>query len=71
MLQIEVIIHYNDTFEIESFNNRLQKFNQYLSDYIKISNKRQLSRKNLRSQSYKYEKDNKVAIYSFHAHEHF
>ena len=71
MLQTEVIIHHNDTFEIESFDNRLQKLNQYSSYYIKISNRRQFSKRNLRSRNYKHEKDSKIPIYSFHAHEHF
>ena len=71
MLQIEIIIYYNDRFEIESFDNRLQKLNQYSSYHIKISNRRQFSRRNLKSRNYKHKKNNKVTIYSFHAHEHF
>ena len=58
-------------FKIESFDNRLQKLNQYLLYYIKISNRRQFSKKNFKSQSYKHEKDSKITIYSFYAHEHF
>ena len=71
MLHIEIIIHYNDTFKIESFDNRLQKFNQYSLYHIKISNWKQLSKKSFRSRSYKHEKNNKITTYSFHAHEHF
>ena len=71
ILQIEIIIYYDNMLKIESFDNRLQKSNQYLLYYIKISNKKQFLKKSLRSQNYKYEKDNKITIYSFHVHEYF
>ena len=71
ILQIRIIIHLNNIFKIEGFDNRLQKLNQYSLYHIKISNRRQFSRRSLRSQSYKHEKNSKVTIYSFHAHKHF
>ena len=71
MLQIGVIRHYNDTFKIESFDNRLQKLNQYLSYYIKILNRKQFSKRSFKSRNYKHEKDSKITTYTFYAHKHF
>ena len=48
-----------------------KKLNQYLLYHIKILNRRQFSRRNHRSRSYKHEKHNKITIYSFYAHKHF
>ena len=71
MLQIEVIIHHNNIFKIENFDNRLQKLNQYSSYHIKISNRRRFLKKVSDRKIKNMKKNNKITIYSFHAHEHF